>query len=549
MKLDMITKLEYTARDESGFTLLEVIFASAIMVIIGLAYMGSLSQSVSVSQLYSEQNQANILIGREIETLKNTPFDQIPFRQTSETDKITDVPDYYDNIAIGDLDPTQPGFVDTTSEETGWEASYVFDGKRAGEPGWKRWKSVDNGPIVGGGFIPQTDDPIIVPNPDEPDEPIIINPRDYEIEREINDKSHFVYVAFPRMMKIHRIIYDNRFNVSGDTNLDTTDIDYKNHRDNVWQRDYQIFVSSEEDITKGLPFQPRIHQSQIIYNGQGLGYGSTGVLEMYNNIDTPLEATVLGVGNISVETDFDPTYHYPYASELEAYSYKPATWYVDRFQFPNGEVNLGNYIMCMPKYLGSNFDLFRRVYLIEGEGPFPPTVEKQGIFHVQIDIYPHDERRNKNEFIRTEWWQSDDKEIMSFSTSFSRNTDVIFDNLPGLQDLPQHTYYFNDEDINIPYIVPGASKMRAHFQFFSLQVYPDTDYIQFFDKSGNQYGDEQYYGRAMSPVNPTDPMLTGGFSPWIDGDTMVLHFISDDYLSSIPNGNMGGFKVDYVEID
>ena len=534
---------------ESGFTMLEVVFSSAIMVIVGLAYLGSLSQSISISQVFIEQNQANVFIEREIEALKNTKFEEVPYRQTSPAEKLTEVPDYFDDIAVADMDPTKPGFVGTSSEQTGYEAYHLFDGIRTGEPDWKRWMCQDNGPVKGGGFVPQTEDPIIINDPGTPGGgTIIINPGDSDITREINSDSHYAYVAFTSKVKIHRIIYDNRFNVRGDDLLPQTDIDYRDRRDSIWQRDYQIFISEDEDITKGVPFQPDFHSSKVIYDASKLCYGTTGVLEVFNDVVEPLEPAILGVANISVETDFDSTYHYPYGSELEAYGFKAATYFVDSYTFTNGEVDLGNYIMFMPKYLGSTFDLFRRVYIKEGEGEFPPTVGKLAKFNIQIEIYPHDERRNTSTFVKSTWWQDDKKELMSFRTTFTRDKALIYDNLPGLQNLPQHTYYYNNEDIHVAYTIPGASKLRAHFNIFTVQAYPDTDYLQFYDKNGTQYGELQYWGKPLSPAYPGDPELPGGFSPWINGDTMVLHFTSDDALSSIPNTHYGGFNVDYVEI-
>ena len=121
--------------------------------------------------------------------------------------------------------------------------------------------------------------------------------------------------------------------------------------------------------------------------------------------------------------------------------------------------------------------------------------------------------------------------------------EYVADNLPGLQDLPRHSYYFNDEDINIHYTVPGANRIRAHFSTFDLQPVPYTDYVQFYDKSGVRYGGSAYFGSGIGAYS------VGGYSPWVEGDTMVIHFVSDDYLSSVPDGNFGGIEVDKVEID
>ena len=72
-------KIPELIRSDDGFTLLEVAFAGAIMVIVGLAYLGTISQSISIAQLYTDQNQANIVIEREIEVLRNTAFDEVLF--------------------------------------------------------------------------------------------------------------------------------------------------------------------------------------------------------------------------------------------------------------------------------------------------------------------------------------------------------------------------------------------------------------------------------------------------------------------------------------
>jgi type II secretory pathway pseudopilin PulG len=528
---------------ESGFTLLEVAFAGAILVIVGLAYMGTISQSISISELYTDQNQANILIEREIEVLRNTAFDNIPFKQTSDADQLMEVPDYFENIAIAETDSTKPGFVSSSGDLDDHLAAFAFDGLRAGMPGWNKWMASGNGPLKSGGFIPQTDEPIIIEDPEDPGGEIIINPHDNDLDRQITADSQYVYIAFPSLTKIHRVIYDNRFNVAGDKTLAEDDLDYRNQRNSIWQRDYQVFISADEDIIPGLPFRPDLNASDVIYDAKSKGYGSAGVIEVYNSLTEPLQATVLGVANISVETDFDKTFHNPYVSELEAYGYKSATNYVPSYTMKNAEVDLGNYIVFMPNYLGSDFDLFRRVYVKEGEVPFPPVLDKQELFRIQIEIYPHMEARNTSQFVREIWWQDDDNEIMSFTMTLVRNEEQLTSNLPGLQDLPRHTYYFNDEDIKIDYTVPGADKIRAHFGKFDIQPAPNTDYMQFFDKNGVQYGDPAYYGSSIGSYS------VGGYSPWIEGDTMVIHFVSDDYLSSIPSGNLGGFEVDFVEIE
>lgn len=528
---------------DAGFTLLEVAFAGAIMVIVGLAYLGTISQSISIAQLYTDQNQANILIEREIEVLRNTNFDTIPFKQTSEADKLEEVPDYFENIAIANLDPLEPGFVGSSGDQLDCDDFNAFDGVRASDENIKRWVATENGPLVtAGSFVPRTDEPIIIDNPDDPTDPIIINPHDYEFPMEINSESQYVYVAFQKLQKFHRIVYDNRFNVRGDDSLPDTDLDYRCQRNSIWQRDYQIFISADREITPGLPFRPEYNSTEVIREETDLGFGSTGLIEVFNNFEEPLEATVLGVANISVETDSDPTYHYPYATELEAYGYKLATSYEERYVFENGDAHIGNYIMFMPKYLDSGFDLFRRVYLIEGETDFPPTLQKQPLYRIQMKIYMHDDSRNTDRFVKEFWWQEDDKEIMEFTMTLARKVTPVLDNLPGLQDLPRHTYYYNDEDAEFFYTIPGANRIRAHFITFELQNYPDTDYMEFYDKAGNQYGN-QYFGNMISSFS------IGPYSPWIDGDTIKIQFKSDDYASSIPNANLDGFEVDFVEID
>jgi type II secretory pathway pseudopilin PulG len=537
-----LTQIFSLLRSESGFTLLEVAFAGAIMVIIGLAYLGTISQSISISQLYTEQNQANLLIEQEIEVLRNTPFNNIPFRQSSAAEKLIEVPDYYNNVAVTVDDPTKPGFIGSTGDSIDYEKDHVFDGLRSGEGGVNRWMASVNGPLKTGGFIPQTDEPIIVVPPGDPDTDIIINPGDSNEPPDLSADSQMAYIVFPKITKIHRIIYDNRFNISGDDMLPNTHWDYFNHRYNIWQRDYKIFVSQDEDVLPGLPFRPEFNDYQVIFEGKGLGYGSTGLIDIYNNIEEPLEASVLGVGNISVETDFDPSFHYPYASELEAYGFNNATNYVESYNVGSSSVHVGNYIMFMPNYNKSNYDMFRRVYLVDGDAEFPPLLNKQPVFRVELKLYPHDKNRNTDKFVRESWWQDNKEEVMGFTFTISREGDILFDNLPGLQDLPKHTYYYNNENIYLNYTVPGASKIRGHFNKFDIQNYPDTDYVQFYDKDGTLYGNDQYYGNQISAFS------VGPYSPWVNGDTLVIHFVSDDYLSSIPNGNLGGFEVDHVEI-
>ena len=268
------SKISELIRSEAGFTLLEVAFAGAIMVIVGLAYLGTISQSISIAQLYTDQNQANILIEREIEVLRNTFFDEMPFKATSEPDKLEEVPDYYSNLAIADLDPTQPGFTGSSGDQLDCDDFHTFDGIRASDEESKRWTATENGPLVTpGSFVPRTDEPIIVDNPDDPDEVIIINPHDYQFPMEISGDSQYVYVAFQKMQKIHRIVYDNRFNVRGDDSLPNTALDYRNQRNSIWQRDYQIFISSDREITPGLPFRPDYNSSEIVYEATELGYG------------------------------------------------------------------------------------------------------------------------------------------------------------------------------------------------------------------------------------------------------------------------------------
>jgi hypothetical protein len=200
--------------------------------------------------------------------------------------------------------------------------------------------------------------------------------------------------------------------------------------------------------------------------------------------------------------------------------------------------------MYFPNYKNSGFDMGRRSYTTPEAMDF--TVGgRQDLLRVQIEFYPFDRRRNTEEWMRSTWWQEDDAELSRFTTSFYRDREVYRDNLPLIPDLPKHTIYYDNEDIYIEYYVPDATALRFFFTLFDL---PDdgSDYVQFLDKTGETfYGDPAYYGRK---TNPMVNKLHGSVGPWVEGDTIVIYFHSDDSgNSTTPPEFYEGFRVSRVE--
>ncbi|MFH1677113.1 MAG: hypothetical protein ABIC40_08820, partial [bacterium] len=315
----------------------------------------------------------------------------------------------------------------------------------------------------------------------------------------------------------------------------TTDFDYLPHEKNVWQRNYEFFWS-DEIIYNSPAYDPWNDVPNPLKIIKGLGYGSPGIQVIFDSPDEPLSASVIGVHNIDTYGDFDTDFHWPYASEIEIYGYNKAANYISHYVSPLDEAQYDNVIMYFPNYLGSDYDLGRRIYIT---APSQEEADKghKDLMHVVLEFYPASSGNGSNLWQQSGWWREDNDELARFETSFYRNIPTRVDQLPNLHDFPSHLVYGNDEDLTFPFSVPGASEIRAHFGVFNLED-PSlgTDTLAVEDPDGNIYDGPQS-GTAWE----------NAWTPWVPGDTIVFHFKSDGAGNTYDTG-YGGFKIDQVEI-
>ena len=525
--------------DEKGISLLEVLFSIVVIGIIVVGYVATLGTAVSTNEVVADMNVIASLAFDEVERLRSLKFGDVPFAQTSDPDALKEVPNYIDNI-VPDL---EDAYILSTGDLSVYSVDYPreagADGNRANDTTLK-WVAARNLLTYGVSEGPDASGPWNLEGPGgsggDDDGPGGSGPGVFP------DGYQLWMVNLGAQQKISRVIYDNRFNIfeSG-----MFDLDEEIHIDDVWQKNWRIFFR-ESSLELGEPFDPRSQGETLMrfFNGK---YGSTGlnIVWDWNENETPLYAGLIGVTEIDTYADFDPDFHWPYVNELEVYGFSEAAEYVPEHT-QDGETTYHNIIMYFPNYNGSAFDMGRRSY-VPAKAMADGEAAQQELLRVEIEFYTHDRRRNTDEWMRKLWWQEDDAELSRFTTSFYRDRDVMRDNLPLLPDLPEHTVYFDNEDFFVEYTVPDAIAMRFYFAIFDLPdaVFPalPTDYLEFYDKEGNLYGQPQYYGRPGDTFN-----LEGKFGPWVDGDTIVLHFHSDGVANSLPPELYAGYKVGRVEI-
>ncbi|HYE77107.1 MAG TPA: hypothetical protein VEI97_03890, partial [bacterium] len=90
--------LRFAARRAPGISLVEVVFAAALLAIVAVGYMGALSTSVGVSVTSQDFTTAAALAQQELELLRATPFSDVPYAQTGTPSDLEEVPDYLTNI-------------------------------------------------------------------------------------------------------------------------------------------------------------------------------------------------------------------------------------------------------------------------------------------------------------------------------------------------------------------------------------------------------------------------------------------------------------------
>jgi type II secretory pathway pseudopilin PulG len=533
-------------RRQRGITLIEVLFSVLVIGIIVVGYVASLGTAVSTTEVVADANVLAALAFGEVEELRSLDFGKVPFTQTSDVKAIKKVPNYLNNV-LPDLDTA---LFYTTGDLPGYPREAAADGIRA-EDTTLKWVAernlltygVSEGPDASG---PENEDE--GPGGSGGDEgPGGGGPEEYP------EGYQFWMVDLGQQLEIARIVYDNRFNVHETMALG---LDTEIHRDDVWQERWRVFYR-ESELALGEVFDPRYHSETLKYF-RGGAYGSSGLYTIWDNWESPLYAGVLGIAEINTYADFDPDFHWPYVNEVEVYGLDYATEYVPVFieEVPSLEdstkteikVSYNNIIMYFPNYKNTGFDMGRRCYIPAEAMDFEPAA-RQDLLRVQIEFYPHDRARNTNEWMQTTWWQEDDAELSRYTTSFYRDRNARRDNLPLLPDLPKHIIYDNNEDFFIEYSVPGALAVRFHFEQFDTQPDPSSDYVEFYDKDGNLIIDPvpSYYGR-QGAGDPNHPENWNMYGPWVPGDTIVIHFHSDDEFNSSPPELYGGFKADRVEI-
>lgn len=528
--------------DQRGVTLLEVLISTVVLGIAVTGFLMALSTASTTTRIATEENQLVHLASIELERLRAADFEDVPFLQTSEAGGVQEVPNYFKDIAIsqafgGPVEVIASG--DLAGATTDYSRDYAFDGKRANFN--LRWMGSENALAHTGGGGPVTDGPGGGgPGGGGPGGGPITDggfaPDDYQ----------YVYCAFPGVTKISRILYDNRFNVTEVMVMEASedDFDYLPHRNNIWQRGFEFFWS-DRVLGTGEVFNPWNHEYNALVRVKDQGYGSSGLWVVFDDPSKPIEAGIVGVHNIDTFTDFDTAYHWPYVSEIEVYGFSEATNYVDEYRTEDGRVQYDNVIMYFPNYLGSGFDLGRRVYLeaaVEPEQVRRPEgtgvsllASRQDLIKIVLEFYPSSNANRDETWQRLTWWQEDTNETARFQTTFYRDEPTRVDRLPNLGDLPAHKVYGDDENIYFTYTVPGAAQLRARFGTFDLGPEPgDTVTIE--DIDGNAY---------PSPLGGTT--MQNARTEWVPGDTIVIHFQSDGSGNTYDSG-YGGFEVVEVEV-
>ncbi|MCX6646480.1 MAG: hypothetical protein NTY09_09000 [bacterium] len=521
-------------------SLLEVLLSSVVLGVAITGFLMALSTAATTSTIARNESELVYLASLEFETLQGASFEDLPFFQTDVPGNIQEVPDYFKDIAISEENGGNTVVGASGDLQTAYDtySRYAaFDGKRAnfnqdatptrwmGDKNLLAWDENSGGPIIndpfGGGGDPNIGDP---GGGDPNGGDTGFAPDDFQ----------YLFCAFPELTTISRILYDNRFNVSEKMGVPTDHMDYLPHLDDTWQRNFEFFFS-DRVLNYGDIYDPWKHENTPILFTKDLGYGSSDIQVIFDNAVEPLKAGIIGVEGIDTYTDFDPAFHYPYVSEIEVYGFNNATNYVGFWETRSGEMQFDNVIMYFPNYLDSGFDLARRTY-IDADSLDASIRQRKNLVHVEIEFYSATSETRNSQWQRLTWWQSDDSELAKFSTSFYRDEPTRVDRLPNLKDKPEHEVYDNDEDLLFPYTVPGASEIRGQFGDFDLEPGPGTDYITVEDGDGNVY---------MGPLDGSTGL--NAWTPWIPGDTIVIHFISNNANNTYDSGYRG-FSLDRVEV-
>lgn len=548
------------AHRSRGVSLVEIVFAVALLALVAVGYMGALSTSVAVNISSQDHTTSASLAQQEIELLRATDFHDVPYALTDDGPRdLEEVPDYLANIVAntvdaGTADIRSTGTFVATVTPNYFSDSAIADGISGLETQVK-WVGTENGPfnIPGGDWPPEldseSDDVIVGGGGTGGTGGVVVDPTGRD--GVVSEDAQHIYVNFNEVTRIHRLFYDNTYNGFGDpAKLGDPDTpvaaDGIDQSPGIYQKAYKIFTSVA-DLRGGVPFNPQVHDANLVYEAENRTVRDAGNILVFDNVADPLEGTLVGVTDIYTLNDDDPNFHFPYAGEFSAYGFREATAYIPTFTQEDGAVHNGNYIMFFEKYAGSEYDLARRVYVEERYMDWPPSASPT-ILQVEIEVMLHERSRNTREFMEQGWWQTDSSELVKVATAIYEDAPIVggvLPDLPNTADLPfSHTGYRSNEDFMKVITVPGALSIRMHFDIFDLQRIPGTDFVQFFDAEGNQYGLDSYFGQGADTT-----ALGGQFSPWVEGDTIIIRFRSDSGGSSLPPSSFGGVRSDYVEVN
>lgn len=527
-------------RDQRGLSLLEVLISSVVLGIAVTGFLMALSTAATTSTMARDESELTYLASLEFEALQGASFEDLPFFQTDTPGNIREVPDYFKDIAV--TDPYSENLIiaasgDLQTAYNNYSRYAAFDGKRANyNQGLIPTRWMGNQNLLA--YDPNSGEPIITDPLGGGDGPIINDPGGGDPGGGdpgfAPDNYQYLFCGFPQLTTISRILFDNRFNVSEKMGVPTDHMDYLPHIDDTWQRNFEFFFS-DRVLHEQEPYDPWRNPNTPIQFTRDQGYGSSDVWVIFDNAEAPLSVGILGVHGIDTYTDFDSTFHYPYVSEIEVYGFNYATNFVEYYETRSGEIQYDNVIMYFPNYLESGFDLARRTY-IDADSHDASVRMKKNLVHVEIEFYPSTNASRNSTWQRITWWQTDDSELAKFRTSYYRDEPTRVDRLPNLKDKPEHKVYDNNEDILIPFTVPGASEIRGQFGDFDLEPGPGTDYVTIEDGDGNEY---------MGPLDGNTGL--NAWTPWIPGDTIVIHFRSNGSNCSYDLG-FRGFEMSRIEV-
>lgn len=513
-------------RNERGLSLLEVLLSTVVLGVALTGFLMALATANTTTKIATDENQLVYLAGLEFENLRATEYGKIPFVAGSTPGHLEEVPDYFNNLAISSNKGGDCLIVASYDLSTTYSRDNAFDGKRANDN--LKWigsvnalayrASTEPGAGGPGGGGPSAGGP-----GGGPEAGGDIAPPSYQ----------FIYCSFPQLTRISRILFDNRFNVTELAGTTAVNFDFLPHDKDVWQRNFDFFYSDKVRKSDEV-YIPWNDPPLPLQFAKELGYASSGIQLIFDNPDQPLAAGIVGLHNVDTYSDFDQNFHWPYASEIEIYGFNQAANFVESYQPSAGYTQYDNVVMYFPDYLNSGFDLGRRVY-VDAPSLDEAKVGHCDLMHAVIEFYPSS-RANLNEAWQKEtWWQRDNNELARFETSFYRDVPTRIDRLPNLHDLPVHVVYGDNEDLTFPFSVPGATTIRARFSKFDLGP-AGTDRLKIEDQAGNVYFDSY-----------VDTVVLGTPTPWVDGDTIVLHFTSDGSGNTYDNG-YGGFEVSQIEV-